>query len=58
MIVLAEKRIDLTKDYTVSGKDLALLELAIDDMRQNPTLYREVNVMHAFKVLIDHMVIQ
>ena len=58
MIILSERRIDPTKYYSVRGSDLAYLEFAINDMRQNPTLYREVNVMHAFKELIDHGVIQ
>ena len=58
MTELSEKRIDPMKDYTVRGKDLIYLELAIDDMRRNPTLYREANVMHAYSILADHAVIQ
>ena len=48
------EKIDVTKRYAVCGGDLADLELILEDMKRNPTVYREVNVMYAFKILMEN----
>ena len=52
------EKIDVTKNYTVRGVDLANMELVIEDMIRNPTAYREINVEYEFRSILDHGEIQ